>query len=101
MATLDKFSDQNLSAKQTSYREGSMTMWGISVLDRGFIECRDRYGNAIHVSSSSDIYRRLLLERYRFQPGPGPFVSAHVRHDVMNEDGIEIAVGTRAVSVPS
>lgn len=103
MATLYEALDQNAAVEavsgRTSYGDGSMMKRVMSLLDRGFIECRDRHGKVIHVSSNGAIYRRALLEHYRFQPGQGPFVSAHVRQDAMNEDGIALAVDPRAVSI--
>ncbi|WP_395449988.1 hypothetical protein ACHMW7_09325 [Aminobacter sp. UC22_36] len=103
MATLHAPLDHNPAiaavSGRTSYGNGNMMKRVMSLLDRGFIECRDRHGKVIHVSSNGAIYRRALLERYRFQPGQGPFVSAHIRQDLMNEDGIELAVDPRAVSI--
>lgn len=103
MATLHAALDHNPAiaavSGRTSYGNGNMMKRVMSLLDRGFIECHDRHGKVIHVSSNGAIYRRALLERYRFQPGQGPFVSAHIRQDLMNEDGIELAVDPRAVSV--
>jgi hypothetical protein len=103
MATLHKALDENPAVAavsgRTSYGNGSMMKRVMSLLDRGFIECRDRHGKVIHVSSNGAIYRRALLERYRFQPGQGPFVSAHIRQDAMNEDDVALAVDPRAVSI--
>ncbi|BBD39693.1 hypothetical protein Amn_45730 [Aminobacter sp. Y103A] len=103
MATLHKALDENPAVAavsgRTSYGHGSMMKRVMSLLDRGFIECPDRHGKMIHVSSNGAIYRRALLERYRFRPGQGPFVSAHLRQDAMNEDGVEMAVDPRAVSI--
>ena len=103
MATLHKTLDDNPTVAavsgRTSYGDGSMMKRVMSLLDRGFIECRDRRGKVIHVSSNGAIYRHALLERYRFRPGQGPFVSAHIRQDAMNEDNVEFAVDPRAVSI--
>lgn len=103
MATLHKALDENPAVAavsgRTSYGNGSMMKRVMSLLDRGFIECRDRHGKVIHVSSNGAIYRRALLERYRFQPGQGPFVSAHIRQNAMNEDDVALAVDPRAVSI--
>lgn len=84
---------------RTSYGDDSMMKRVMSLLDRGFIECPDRRGKVIHISGNGAIYRRALLERYPLQPGQGPFVSTHIRQDAMTEDGVEMAVDPRAVSI--
>jgi len=84
---------------RTSYGEQSMMLRVMSLLDRGFIERRDRHGRIIHVSNNGALYRRSVLERYRFEANHGPFVSSHLRQHAMLDDGVRMEIATEAVSI--
>lgn len=84
---------------RTSYGEETMMKRVMSLLDRGFLECRDRQGRIAHVSNNGALYRRALLERYPYEPNLGPFVSAHVRQNAMIRDGVVMDLDARAVSI--
>ena len=71
----------------------------MSLLDRGFIERRNRHGQIIHASNNGALYRRPVLERYRFEAGHGPFVSSHLRQHAMLKDGVAMEVATGRVSI--
>ena len=84
---------------RTTYDKDTMMMRVMSLLDRGFIERRNRNGQIIHVSNNGALYRRPVLERYRFEAGHGPFVSSHLRQHAMLRDGVAMEVATEAVSI--
>ena len=84
---------------RTTYDKDTMMMRVMSLLDRGFIERRNRSGQIIHVSNNGALYRRPVLERYRFEADHGPFVSSHLRQHAMLRDGVTMEVATEAVSI--
>lgn len=84
---------------RTSYGGETMMKRVMALLDRGFIERRDRSGKIIHVSNNGALYRRHVLERYRFEADHGPFVSSHLRQHAMLRDGVAMEIATRAVSI--
>lgn len=84
---------------RTMYDADTMMMRVMALLDRGFIERRNRNGRVIHVSNNGALYRRPVLERYRFEAGHGPFVSSHLRQHAMLRDGVTMEVATEAVSI--
>lgn len=84
---------------RTIYDQDTMMMRVMSLLDRGFIERRNRNGQIIHVSNNGALYRRPVLERYRFEADHGPFVSSHLRQHAMLRDGVAMEVATEAVSI--
>jgi hypothetical protein len=84
---------------RTSYGEESMMKRVMSLLDRGFIERRNRDSLVIHVSNNGAFYRRPVLERYRFEADHGPFVSSHLRQHAMLRDGVAMEVAADAVSI--
>ncbi len=84
---------------RTTYGKDTMIMRVMSLLDRGFIERRNRNGQIIHVSNNGALYRRPVLERYRFEADHGPFVSSHLRQHAMLRDGVAMEVATEAVSI--
>lgn len=84
---------------RTAYGQDSMMKRVMSLLDRGFIECRDKKGRILHVSNNGALYRRPLLERYRYPAGHGPFVSAHLRQHEMMRDRVVMEIAPEAVSI--
>ncbi|MGX9142729.1 glycosyltransferase [Mesorhizobium sp. 128a] len=84
---------------RTIYDQDTMMMRVMSLLDRGFIERRNRNGQIIHVSNNGALYRRSVLERHRFEADHGPFVSSHLRQHEMLKDGVAMEVATEAVSI--
>lgn len=84
---------------RTTYGEDSMMKRVMSLLDRGFIERRNRHGQVIHVSNNGALYRRAVLEHYRFEDSHGPFVSAHLRQQAMLKGSVIMEVAVQAVSV--
>ena len=84
---------------RTSYGDETMMKRVMSLLDRGFLECRDVQGRIVHVSNNGALYKRSLLERYPYEAKLGPFVSAHVRQNAMIRDGIVMDLDARAVSI--
>jgi hypothetical protein len=84
---------------RTSYGEDSMMKRVMSLLDRGFIERRNRHGQVIHASNNGALYRRRVLERYRFEADHGPFVSSHLRQHAMLRGAVAMEVAARAVSI--
>ncbi|MGX5840169.1 glycosyltransferase [Mesorhizobium sp. ArgA1] len=84
---------------RTIYDQDTMMMRVMSLLDRGFIERRNRNGQIIHVSNNGALYRRPVLERHRFEADHGPFVSSHLRQHAMLKDGVAMEVATEAVSI--
>lgn len=84
---------------RTSYGEENVMKRVMSLLDRGFIERRNRHGQVIHASNNGALYRRQVLERYRFEADHGPFVSSHLRQHAMLKDGVAMEVAPRAVSI--
>ena len=83
---------------RTIYGRDGMLLRVMSLMDRGFIEPRSR-GQIIHVSNNGALYRRDILERYKYEAGCGPFVSAHLRQQAMLADGVTMAIAPAAVSV--
>ncbi|WP_018429552.1 hypothetical protein [Hoeflea sp. 108] len=84
---------------RTSYGDETMMKRVMSLLDRGFLECRDGQGRIAHVSNNGALYKRPLLERYPYEAKLGPFVSAHVRQNAMIHDGVVMDLDARAVSI--
>ena len=84
---------------RTIYGRESMLKRVMALMDRGFIERRDPGGRIIHASNNGALYRRAVLERYKYESGTGPFVSAHRRQHEMVRDGVRMAIEPAAVSV--
>ena len=84
---------------RTLYDHDTMMRRVMSLLDRGFIERRNRNGQIIHISNNGALYRRPILERYRFEADHGPFVSSHLRQQAMLRDGVTMEVATEAISI--
>jgi hypothetical protein len=84
---------------RTIYGRESMLKRVMALMDRGFIERPDRRGRIIHASNNGALYRRAVLERYKYAPETGPFVSAHLRQKEMVRDGVRMAIEPAAVSV--
>ncbi|MEW9834153.1 glycosyltransferase [Mesorhizobium marinum] len=83
---------------RTSYGDDSMMKRVFSLLDRGFLECRDPDGRITHVSNNGALYRRTMLERFPYEPNLGPFISAHLRQHAMVREGIVVELDARALS---
>ncbi len=83
---------------RTIYGREGMLMRVMSLMDRGFIEHRHR-GRIIHVSNNGALYRREILDRYKYEAASGPFVSAHLRQQAMLADGVTMAIAPEAVSI--
>ena len=83
---------------RTIYGREGMLMRVMSLMDRGFIEHR-RHGRIIHVSNNGALYRRKILERYKYEDASGPFVSANLRQQAMLADGVTMAIAPAAVSL--
>lgn len=84
---------------RTSYGSEGMMLRVMSLLDRGFMECRDRQGRIIHVSNNGALYRREVLELYPYEIDPSPFVSAHCRQHAMLHGGVLMETVPEAVSI--
>jgi hypothetical protein len=97
--TVEKNPKLDAVSGRTSYGEESMMKRAMSLLDRGFIERRNRHGQIIHASNNGALYRRPVLERYRFEADHGPFVSSHLRQHAMLRDGVAMEVAAQAVSI--
>ncbi|UVK41471.1 glycosyltransferase [Mesorhizobium sp. AR10] len=97
--TFEKNPKLDAVSGRTSYGEETMMKRVMSLLDRGFIERRNRHGQVIHASNNGALYRRPVLERYRFEANHGPFVSSHLRQHAMLRDGVAMEVATGAVSI--
>jgi hypothetical protein len=97
--TVEKNPKLDAVSGRTSYGKESMMKRVMSLLDRGFIERRNRLGQIIHASNNGALYRRSVLERYRFEADHGPFVSSHLRQHAMLRDGVAMELAPQAVSI--
>ncbi|WP_245467875.1 MULTISPECIES: glycosyltransferase [unclassified Mesorhizobium] len=97
--TVEKNPKLDAVSGRTSYGEESMMKRVMSLLDRGFIERRNRLGQIIHASNNGALYRRSVLEQYRFEADHGPFISSHLRQHAMLRDGVAMELAAQAVSI--
>ncbi|RUU25474.1 glycosyltransferase [Mesorhizobium sp. M6A.T.Ce.TU.016.01.1.1] len=97
--TVEKNPKLDAVSGRTSYGEESMMKRVMSLLDRGFIERRNILGQIIHASNNGALYRRSVLEQYRFEADHGPFVSSHLRQHAMLRDGVAMELAAQAVSI--
>jgi hypothetical protein len=74
---------------RTHYGDGSAILRVMALLDRGFVEER-KGGRFVHVANNGALYRRHVLERYRYPDDANPFVSAELRLKAMLRDGVRI-----------
>jgi hypothetical protein len=84
---------------RTSYGNETMMKRVMTLLDRGFIEQRDGQGRIVHASNNGALYRREVLEKYKFRIGEGAFVAAHQRQHAMVRDGVRMELDPDAVSI--
>ncbi len=85
-------------SSKTTYGSSNVFERVLSLLDRGPTDL-GRSGSTRVLSNNGALYRRALLERYRYPDAVSPFVSAGLRLQSMQRDGYEFFFEPRAVVV--
>ncbi len=95
---LQQYPQSSAVSGKSIYGKSNLWQRSFSLLDRGYMD-PGHLGPTKNLSNCSALYRRSLLERYRYPQSNSPFVSASLRLKEIHRDGHVLFVEPRAVAI--
>jgi Glycosyl transferase family 2 len=96
VAELDRNDKLDVVSGRTTYGLNTSLRRVASLLDRGHME-RVFESPHVQVSNNGAVYRRHVLERFKYPDEANPFVSAELRRNAMRQANVVAGVQTQAV----
>jgi cellulose synthase/poly-beta-1,6-N-acetylglucosamine synthase-like glycosyltransferase len=96
--TLDRHPEADAISGRTIYGYDSALKRAAGLIHRGYIEEKG-ISPTIFVCNNGALYRRELLEAYRYDDMDNPFVTGRTRHNAMEKAGVKLLFHPQAVVV--